>query len=720
MRSIPRLKTLGEARRLRADVDRELRAARSGVKHIQSHGSLEQSQRLERYVHRLEKARSHIDRRVITLSGGVSWILLDTSSRQSSPRSTAMSPESPMCNRIKASLYTILSDPSSLAYWLEYMDRRDRSHLVQFWLTVEGFTDPLEASGQNVSPLDGSQPSTIDSIIGDDTTFLYTTYFTNSDHKIILPSRLVNEMAELAAHVGPLSPADARRAKRAVSESQKLVYEQMELEDWPGFQKSELYVKAITDLKSSARPRLTLRSVSDSPPHTPSHGLAPPASARRLSDAPRRPILVHGSFSPATTSTPSIATVTTPHNYDLPMRKITPDSYSGRESPQLLVSSLSSPAPRPKNLDFLLGGEGSEERNPLFVDGDEDEHDQLEAERMEAIQAALNEIIASDDGGGQDDRSRGASPMSPGPGNVDPMSMSVELVRPERHPLAGNRLTSRSVEDLTAARSKGMRPPSPPSPVRRVAKLDTRKTTRRRRASVDRPSLHSNKSIFADDADEDAVEVLEDDNAQVHMEPAVPGDMQLTDEIARLSDKIGQLQQQVAILDSLIGQAELTGNQKELKLLHRSRSSLLRNNRAAEFQRSQYQQQEEENRLVPGRTRVSIPSSTTAPDEHEGGRQIVRYNVEIRQVGDDGRTVSTWIVSHRYNEFWELDRALHDWAATAVDPQLTEDVRTKVVDLPGKRLVPSNSASFVETRRMGLEKYLQVRDRHIPAYHSRF
>jgi len=628
------------------------------------------------------------------------------------------------------------------------MERRDRSHLVQFWLTVEGFKDPLEASGQNlalenVTEGHDSRPSANDATIGDDTAFLYQTYFANPEHTIAIPSKVVAEIADLASHISPLSPADVRRAKRAVYQSQKYVYEQMELEDWPDFQKSELYIKAIADLKNAHRPRPVMRSVSDSPPASPAASLlsAQLPNGRRLSDnpqvqphPPRRPYLLGGSFSPITAPTPSLPTVTPPQDHNTPMRKVTPESRSSGASPRTSpapgipsspATSIKAKEAKTKNLEFLFGGtgadtDGSEERDPLFDGEEEDEATQLEAQRMEAIQAALNEIMSEDMRSSVDlTNLRPPAQTSSSPTMTptdllspvqDPLTMSVELVRPERHPLAGNKLTSRSAEDLTALSGKA----SPPSPVRRVAQLDVaaRKARRHRRGSIGNGLTHrSTKSIFADEEAEalvaDAADPEDPGHVDVDVHLAAPGDMELSVEIGRLAGKITELDQQAGILNSLISQAELTGNQKELKLLHRSRSSLLREKRTAEFQKAQYEQQEEENRLVPGRTRVTIPSSLISPGDHEGGRQIVRYNVEIQQVGEDGRVVLSWVVTHRYNEFYELDRALHEWASTSNDPRLQEDIR-KVVDLPGKRLVPNISANFVETRRAGLEKYLQV------------
>jgi sorting nexin-25 len=203
------------------------------------------------------------------------------------------------------------------------------------------------------------------------------------------------------------------------------------------------------------------------------------------------------------------------------------------------------------------------------------------------------------------------------------------------------------------------------------------------------------KSIFMDDLPSDdepdaesAIDLLiPSSNASV-----VPGDLQLSGQITRLEARITELKQQDALLDGLIRQAELTGNAKELKLLNRSQSSLRRELRTAELEVAQYRRQEEENRLVPGRTRGTIPHAVT-----EG--QVVRYTLEIAQTQDE-RVVLAWHVTHRYSEFWELDRALRD------DPSLGEAMR-HVTDLPGKRLVPLTNAGFVESRRAGLEKYIQ-------------
>jgi sorting nexin-25 len=66
LRSISKLKALGEARRLRADVERELR----NILMVDVEPTNEKETRSKRkYVQRLERARSSIDERILVLSG---------------------------------------------------------------------------------------------------------------------------------------------------------------------------------------------------------------------------------------------------------------------------------------------------------------------------------------------------------------------------------------------------------------------------------------------------------------------------------------------------------------------------------------------------------------------------------------------------------------------------------------------------------------------------
>lgn len=607
---------------------------------------------------------------------------------------------------IKPTLYRILSDPSSLAYWLEFMERRSRSHLVQFWLTVEGFKDPLEASGQNLA-LDnviegGNRPGANDATIGDDIAFLYSAYFADSGGRLEIDVRLMEVISELGQDTTrPFDAVNTRRAKLAVYQAQRAVYELMEEEDWATFQKSDLYFKAVADLKHSHRPRANSGSTPTLSATNLSARLSP-SGQRRVSDGPpistpspvaspllaRRPLLVNGSFMPAGTS--QTATPVTSTDVDSSMRDAVSDS--GRASPRGSphASTVLSPGTKRHSAQFdILFGmrEEGDARNPLFVD-EEDQEEVVERQRIAAIQAALEEIIDSDPMSNSQVLEPEQEPQTPAP-----RSPQQSL-----HPLAGRKLTSRSAENLQTVRDV-----SPARPVTRYSP-GSRKPKLARRGS-DEGVHRRQKSIFAEDPedeDEPEVSAASGDEAEAEVPLPGPGNLHLADEIERLSIKLAELEQQERLLDSLIRQADLTGNARELRLLRRSLSSLQREQRAASFQKSQYERHAAANKLVPGRTRVKLPGTVQASDD---GRPVVKYVVEVSQIVD-GRVQTSWTVTHRYNEFYELDRALHDWIAEARDRKVADAAKT-LVDLPGKRLVPSTSGAFVESRRAGLERYLQ-------------
>lgn len=602
------------------------------------------------------------------------------------------------------------------------MERRNRSHLVQFWLTVEGFKDPLEATGQHLAldnmTGDEHRPSANDATFGDDIAFLYSAYLANAAgqrQKLDLPPHLVAVISELGQNATrPFSASDVKRGKLAVYQAQRAVYDLMEEEDWAAFPKSDLYFKALADLKHSASspqsvlPQSVLPNSVESPPPAHSDPLSPtgprvstgpfpPGPVRRVSDGPplkspspgpspllpRRPLLVNGSFIPAAAS--PVATPVMSSDFDTSIRDAGSD-HSGRASPH--ASAILSPSTKRRSaqFDILFGTQDSEaERNPLFVD-EEDEETVIERERIQAIQAALEEIIQSDPMADSQTLEPPKTPQTP----------STPL-----HPLAGKKLTSRSAEDLQSQRDL-----SPARPVTRYSP-GMRRPRLARRGSDDGSLHRRQRSIFAED-DEDEPEAIapNGDGAEdtaADSAPA-PGNLHLAAEIERLAARLEVLSEQESMLSSLISKADLHGDAKRLRLLQRSLASLQREQRTAEFQRAQYEQQERENRLVPGRTRVKLPSTVQAVDEATG-RPVTRYVVQIDQV-EDGRTVLSWTVTHRYNEFYVLDRALRDWAAR--DARVADEVRAKVIEMPGKRLVPSTSAGFVEARRSGLERYLQV------------
>jgi sorting nexin-25 len=171
-------------------------------------------------------------------------------------------------------------------------------------------------------------------------------------------------------------------------------------------------------------------------------------------------------------------------------------------------------------------------------------------------------------------------------------------------------------------------------------------------------------------------------------------------EIARLGELLAKLDEQDLILDQMIRTADLTGKESELQLLLRSQSDLRRELRATRFRKMQYEQQEIDYRLDSERTKLTIPNATVLAEE--AGKQIVRYVVEIQQHSIEGELLQGWAVARRYNEFWDLQHALK--ASPAVGPEL----KARNLDVPSKKLLPTLTDTFVEGRRVALERYMRV------------
>lgn len=409
------------------------------------------------------------------------------------------------------------------------------------------------------------------------------------------------------------SSVEERKVRRAVMLAQRQVEQDME-SDFAEFQRSELWFRVIGDLSLHERKNNT---ASPKPIGTPKSSSSPVVNKALRDATPESPSsssfgLLFGLGSPAPSSS---AINTTPSS----------SGYFTRPSHSKLELLMSPTSPTASN-----------DRTPLFDDPDNvTAPDEAQVERMEAIQAALTDIMALD-----------------------------KDVPDERRPTPTRRELSASDSFLSPTRS-------PKGGKRRVLFEDERDSD---------DASHSNDP--------------EETEQSVPFQLAAPGDLQLSHEIKRLTTKIESLESQDRMLDALIHKADLTGDERELKLLRQSRSAYTRELRELRFQRTQYEQQEATNRLVAERTRVAIVNVTTA---EESGKSVVRYLVEVQQLALDGTFSSGWVVARRYNEFFVMHNKLKESHAMV-----------RSLEFPGKRLVTALSGSFVDTRRVALEKYLQV------------
>jgi sorting nexin-25 len=89
------------------------------------------------HLKRLEMARQILDSKVTNLSTGGTVRAKVAAQEKPKHRRTA----SRFAN---ASLREVLYDASGLSCFMEFMDQSDLMRLVQFWIVVDGFRNPLE------------------------------------------------------------------------------------------------------------------------------------------------------------------------------------------------------------------------------------------------------------------------------------------------------------------------------------------------------------------------------------------------------------------------------------------------------------------------------------------------------------------------------------------------------------------------------------------------
>ncbi|KAF9454192.1 PhoX domain-containing protein [Macrolepiota fuliginosa MF-IS2] len=592
LRSINRCSSLLDARRLKNDIVGEIRRTRMLLANHEKDDWIngEKTEDVVAFLDRLYTAKRKVEERIVLLGGG-------DDSKQPTLQDTNSKP--------RVSLRDVLRNPSSLSYFMEFMDRRHRSLPVQFWLTVESFKDPLENVGSDSSGSeDDLQDLSISPTLKEDISMIFDLYFSAPTIAPTLSSiskKHVDIVRDFVRNGADPSQAAQRRVRRSVLLAQRQIEKDME-QDFEEFERSDLWFRVLSDTHFAAvdTRNVTNRAATVSPPSPISPKSDHPTSPQNIFDGPG------SGFGSA-----------------LSMQRAG-SSGSGRSlnrTPTNNIEVLMSPIPD-------AGTEAI--RAPLFNDP-EDEMQRAEEKRMEAIHAALTDIMA-----------------------LENEQLGPSLFRDESPDIDKSLKTASSLD-------KG-----------------------KRRAVFD--------DVEAEEADEGGLENSITEESHPYR-PAGPGDLQLTYEIARLSDKISHLESQETMLDNLIRKAELTGDTQELKLLNKSKSSMNRELRELQFQKTQYEQQETANRLVSDRTKVSIVSSTVS---EEDSKSVVRYLVEVQQLAPDGSFASGWVVARRYNEFFNMHNRLRE-----------KYVLVKSLDFPGKRLVTTLSGSFVDMRRVALEKYLQ-------------
>jgi sorting nexin-25 len=514
------------------------------------------------YLRRLETARSILDQKVTNLSAG------------GSVRAKVAAKEKPKHKRTSsrfanASLREVLYDASGLSCFMEFMDQADLMRLVQFWIVVDGFRNPLEDELDDDEPSahSGPLPAWTESDRAD-IAQIHDGYLSKPQLKILPEAKQAVSMFLKAGRKA--TPQQYQDARRALLRAQTDAYDQLQEPYFRRFKRSNLYYKWLA-MDEAANPSRNIATQSiaqtlDNP------SVAAPAMQR--SQSSQRPMLKlpAGDLRRAVASSSDLKSQGVIKEFEPPLRR-----SLDVQSPNTLRSPLfdddydtDTMAQSTASLDSDFGQHQANGNNSLVVD---------------AMHAALTDIMDEPEGSifydptlksSQDHESRKAS--------VDiPRAMS-------------------------------------PRPVLQVRKESEKPSI----ASLGLVGAPHTRGVFNDDLFGDEQKFLEDEVEDASPNPnkiddediheAAPGDLGLAEAIDALTADIERLVTQESIVDSLTSKAELTNNAAELRILRKSKASLQREIQRKELQRQQYIVQESDNSLY-GRATVFIQSIMVGTEE---------------------------------------------------------------------------------------------------------
>ena len=630
IRAIRQCNNLSDARRFRSEVASQLKRE----------SMLEGQDRT--YLRRLETGKRILDQRVSRLSaiGGSSKI--DTEQFGLDSASSAL-------RQGKTSLQEVLHDASGLSYFMEYMDRQQLTTLVQFWVVVDGFRNPLEDDVLENDLLPELKWTEADRL---DVAQIAESYLSKPELKVPETSReAVRQFLKAGRHATPVQYA---RARSAVLRSQTSALEEMQEKHFPNFQTSDLFYKYLTSDDGSTKPQARPVAHALKSPSVASIAelsMNPPPPPRRGSQIHSAALELRRNASSSTDLTSSTKPLESRPSQQRRSFDVNPSAplFDDDIEPETLAMSTHS-----------LDGDS------LPVEDPTESQDQI----VEAMEAALTNIMT--DGPFDDDRKDSLFDSS------DPNPLFGK--EPDRPRGSGDlRRYEASVLEKDRERPN-------------LASLGLVNPSSRIGVFTD-DDLFGDEEKFIEDEHADPEEVHDEKDLHDEIHEAAPGDLGLAEAISALTVDIERLIAQESIVDTLTRKAELTNNLAELRILGKSKSSLQREIRRKELQRQQYIVQESDNSLY-GRANVEIKSIMVGKEDD--GQEFALYVIEVQRKAGEHMAAASWAVARRYSEFHDLHQRLRSIYPTV-----------RHLDFPRRRLVMKLQREFLHKRRVALEHYLK-------------
>jgi sorting nexin-25 len=450
--------------------------------------------------------------------------------------------------------------------------------LVQFWIVVDGFRNPLEQDTDEPVEHLGSLPSWKDSDRAD-LAQINEGYLSKPELKILPQAQdAVSEFLKAGRNA---TAEQYYKARHSLLQAQTAVYDELQEPHFRRFKRSDLYYKwlAMDEAANTTPSPLSTKVMAQT---LDTHPAAPSAKMSRTQSATRQALQVPD-LRRAVASSSDLKSQHRIKDIDPPSRRSLDGSASTRAP--LFDDDYDS--------DPLANSIASLNSDPETVRPNGDD-----SRVVDAMQAALTDIM-----GDEPEGSLFYEPSLNSPHDNDSLRGATEIPRTSS--------------------------PMPP-----MIRKDSEKPSIASLGLVGEPKTRGvfNDDLFAEEEKflEDEVEDPTNDNkaAEDEIHEAAPGDLGLAEAIDALTADIERLVTQESIVDSLTSKAELTNNSAELRILRKSKASLQREIQRKELQRQQYIVQESDNSLY-GRATVFIQSIMVGQEEDGKEFAMCMFSVHI-------------------------------------------------------------------------------------------